>query len=167
MSCPDTRRSRRRLPLIRPQFKDFARGMAIATSTVGCVPPMRLPSLKLTDAGARYLRLIDEVFARLESATEQLRLHFGRTIVRLHAPPFFASEMLLPRLSSFSQAHRSLDILIETSVPHPRTHAPEADLSVVVGAGPWDGLVAHPLFAQNFVPACSPTLLAAAPIREL
>ncbi len=124
-------------------------------------------SLTLTDAGARYLRLIDDVFARLESATEQLKVHYGRTIVRLHAPPFFASEMLLPRLSSFSRAHGSLDILIETSVPHPRTHAPEADLSVVVGAGPWDGLVAHRLFAQNFVPACSPTLLAAAPIREL
>jgi LysR family glycine cleavage system transcriptional activator len=124
-------------------------------------------SLKLTDAGARYLKQIDDVFARLESVTEQLQVRYGRTIVRLHAPPFFASEMLLPRLASFSQAHEALDILIETSVPHPRAHAPEADLSVVVGTGPWDGLVAHPLFAQNFVPACSPGLLASTPIHSV
>jgi LysR family glycine cleavage system transcriptional activator len=124
-------------------------------------------SLTLTDAGARYLGQIDDVFARLESVTEQLKARYGRTIVRLHAPPFFASEMLLPRLASFSQAHEALDILIETSVPHPRTHPPEADLSVVVGVGPWDGFVAHPLFAQDFVPACSPALLAATPIRHL
>jgi len=124
-------------------------------------------SLTLSDAGARYLRQIDDVFARLESVTEQLRLRYGRTIVRLHAPPFFASEMLLPRLASFSRAHAALDILIETSVPHPRAHPPEADLSVVVGTGPWEGLVVHRLFAQNFVPACSPALLASAPIRSL
>ncbi len=124
-------------------------------------------SLTLTAGGARYLGQIDDVFARLESVTDQLRARYGRTIVRLHAPPFFASEMLLPRLASFSQAHEALDILIETSVPHPRTHAPEADLSIVVGTGPWDGFVAHPLFAQNFVPACAPALLASTPIRAI
>ncbi len=124
-------------------------------------------SLTLTDAGKRYFQQIDEVFARLESVTEQLRMRYGRTVVRLQAPPFFASEILLPRLSSFSRAHTALDILIETSIPHPRSHASEADLSVVVGAGPWEGLVAHALFAQNFVPACSPALAAAAPIRSL
>ncbi len=124
-------------------------------------------SLTLTAGGARYLKQIDDVFARLESVTDQLKARYGRTIVRLHAPPFFASEMLLPRLASFSQAHEALDILIETSVPHPRTHAPEADLSIVVGTGPWNGFVAHPLFAQNFVPACAPALLASTPIRAI
>lgn len=121
-------------------------------------------SLTLTDAGARYLAQIDDIFARLESVTEQIRARYGRTIVRLHAPPYFSSEMLLPRLASFARTHDALDILLETSVPHPRTHAPEADLSIVVGTGPWKGLVAHPLFAQNFVPACAPQLIATTPI---
>ena len=47
---------------------------------------------------------------------------------------------------------------------HGRTHAAEADISVVVGTGPWNGLVAHPLFAQTMVPACSPELLAERPV---
>ena len=60
-------------------------------------------ALALTDAGARYLEQIDDLFTRLESVTEQLRARFGRSSVRLHVPAYFASEMLLPRLSEFSK----------------------------------------------------------------
>jgi LysR family glycine cleavage system transcriptional activator len=123
-------------------------------------------ALALTDAGARYLEQIDDLFTRLESVTEQLRARFGRSSVRLHVPAYFASEMLLPRLSEFSQLHDGIDLRIDTSGGHGRTHVSEADISVVVGSGPWNGLVAHPLFAQTMVPACSPELLAERPVRR-
>jgi LysR family glycine cleavage system transcriptional activator len=83
----------------------------------------------------------------------------------LHVPAYFASEMLLPRLSEFSQLHAGIDLRIDTSGGHGRQHVAEADISIVVGSGPWNGLVAHPLFAQTMVPACSPELLAEKPIR--
>ena len=79
-------------------------------------------------------------------------------------PSFFANELLLPRLASFSQAREETDIRIETTFSAPKTHPPEADLSIVVGAGPWDGLVVHELFAQNFIAACSPAFLLDNPI---
>ena len=120
-------------------------------------------ALALTDAGARYLEQIDDLFMRLESVTEQLRARYGRNSVRLHVPAYFASEMLLPRLSEFSKLHDGIDLRIETQGVHGRTHAAEADISVVVGTGPWNGLVAHKLFAQTMVPACSPELLLGAP----
>lgn len=123
-------------------------------------------ALALTDAGARYLEQIDDLFTRLESVTEQLRARFGRTSVRLHVPAYFASEMLLPRLSEFSKMHDGVDLRIDTSGAHGRTHTAEADISIVVGSGPWNGLVAHPLFAQTMVPACSPELLAEKPVRR-
>jgi LysR family glycine cleavage system transcriptional activator len=121
-------------------------------------------SLALTDAGARYLEQIDDLFMRLEAVTEQLRARFGRNSVRLHVPAYFASEMLLPRLSEFSQLHDGIDLRIDTSGNGGRNHVAEADISVVVGTGPWNGLVAHPLFAQTMVPACSPELLAEKPV---
>ena len=121
-------------------------------------------ALALTDAGSRYLEQIDDLFMRLESVTEQLRARFGRTSVRLHVPAYFASEMLLPRLSEFSTLHEGIDLRIETQGVHGRSHAAEADISVVVGTGPWNGLVAHELFAQTMVPACSPELMAEKPI---
>jgi LysR family glycine cleavage system transcriptional activator len=123
-------------------------------------------ALALTDAGARYAEQIDDLFVRLDSVTEQLRARFGRSSLRLHVPAYFASEMLLPRLSEFSKLHDGIDLRIDTSGGHGRVHAPEADLSVVVGTGPWNGLVAHPLFAQTMVPACSPGLLAEKPVRR-
>jgi DNA-binding transcriptional LysR family regulator len=82
---------------------------------------------------------------RLESVTEQLRARYGRNSVRLHVPAYFANEMLLPRLSEFSKLHDGIDLRIETQGVHGRTHAAEADISVVVGSGPWNGaLIAHP-----------------------
>jgi LysR family glycine cleavage system transcriptional activator len=123
-------------------------------------------ALALTDAGARYLEQIDDLFMRLESVTEQLRARFGRNSVRLHVPAYFASEMLLPRLSEFSKLHDGIDLRIDTSGGGGRAHVAEADISVVVGSGPWNGLVAHALFAQTMVPACSPELLSEKPVRN-
>jgi len=110
-------------------------------------------TLTLTDAGAHYLEHINDIFSKL-----------GRTIIRLNVPPFFANELLLPRLSSFSQAREETDIRIETTFSAPRTHPPEADLSIVVGSGPWEGLTVHELFAQSFIAACSPAFLLENPI---
>ena len=123
-------------------------------------------ALALTDAGARYLEQIDDLFMRLDSVTEQLRARFGRSSVRLHVPAYFANEMLLPRLSEFSTLHAGIDLRIETQGVHGRLHAAEADISVVVGTGPWNGLVAHQLFAQTMVPACSPDLMAEKPVNR-
>ena len=63
-------------------------------------------ALALTDAGARYLEQIDDLFMRLESVTEQLRARFGRNSVRLHVPAYFASEMLLPQALGVLEAAR-------------------------------------------------------------
>ena len=123
-------------------------------------------ALALTDAGARYLEQIDDLFTRLDAVTEQLRARFGRSSVRLHVPAYFASEMLLPRLSEFARLHPGIDLRIETQGARGRAHAAEADISVVVGTGPWTGLVAHPLIAQSLVPAASPGLLAEKPVRS-
>jgi LysR family glycine cleavage system transcriptional activator len=121
-------------------------------------------TLTLTDAGSHYLEHINDIFVKLEKGTEQLQVRYGRTIIRLNVPPFFANELLLPRLSSFSQAREETDIRIETTFSAPKTHPPEADLSIVVGTGPWEGLTVHELFTQSFIAACSPEFLLENPI---
>src|ERR1700722_4537438 len=120
-------------------------------------------TLTLTDAGSHYLEHINDIFAKV---TEQLQVRYGRTIIRLNVPPFFANELLLPRLSSFTQAREETDIRIETTFAAPKTHPPEADLSIVVGTGPWEGLTVHELFAQSFIAACSPEFLLENPINS-
>ena len=62
-------------------------------------------TLTLTDAGAHYREHINDIFAKLESVTEQLQVRYGRSIIRLNVPPFhrpakrliFASRRLFRR----------------------------------------------------------------------
>lgn len=123
-------------------------------------------TLTLSDAGVHYLDHINDIFSKLESVTEQLQIRYGRSIIRLNVPSFFADEMLLPRLASFSQTREDTDIRIETTLTVPKSHPPEADISIVVGAGPWEGLQANTLFAQSFIAACSPAFLLENPIED-
>jgi LysR family glycine cleavage system transcriptional activator len=122
-------------------------------------------SLALTEAGAQYFEQLDAMFSRLESVTEQLRRRFSRAVVRLQVPPFFASELLLPRLSGFSVANTAIDIQITTDYTPNETHSPDADVSIVVGRGPWPDVNATHLFPQAYVAACSPELLRQSTIR--
>jgi len=78
--------------------------------------------------------------------TEQLQRRFSRTVVRLQVPPFFASELLVPRLSNFGALHGDIDIQIETDIAPNKEHSPDADISVVVGTGQWSDLQATRLF---------------------
>jgi LysR family glycine cleavage system transcriptional activator len=123
-------------------------------------------SLTLTEAGRNYLQHLDSMFARLESVTEQLRARYGRGVVRLHVTPFFATEMLLPKLNSLMAAQPETDVHINT-VQALESHPPDADVSIVVNALPEDGLACYKLFSQSFVPACAPQLLARNPIRSV
>jgi len=123
-------------------------------------------SLRLTAAGTTYLENIDALFSRLESVTEQLQRRFSRTVVRLQVPPFFASELLVPRLSSFGALHGDIDIQIETDIAPNSEHSPDADVSIVVGTGQWTDVQATRLFPQAYVVACSPARLQQARVLE-
>jgi LysR family glycine cleavage system transcriptional activator len=126
-------------------------------------------SLTLTEAGENYLQHMETMFSRLETVTEQLRIRYGRDVIRLHIPPFFATEMLLPRLPSFLEVRPEADVHINTVTGTITAHPAEADVSILVGASPEDGHDhdCHKLFSQTFVPACSPTLLQRQPIDRV
>lgn len=124
-------------------------------------------SLELTEAGAHYLQHLDMMFNRLEAVTEQLRERFSRGVVRLHMPPFFATELLLPKLPSLLEAQPDTDIHINTALAPLQTHPSDADVSIVVNATPDSGLDCHKLFSQAFVPACAPMLLSRTPINSV
>jgi len=82
-------------------------------------------------------------------------------------PPFFASELLLPRLASFSAVHGDIDIQIATDITPNEEHASDSDVSIVVGIGDWTDVQATRLFPQTYVPACSPELLRHSSIRSV
>ncbi len=124
-------------------------------------------SLTLTEPGQKYLKHMEYVFSRLEAVTEQLQVRYGRGVVRLNIPPFFVSEMLLPKLPMLLEAQPDTDIHINTILAPLQSHPADADISIVVDNAPTDGLACHKLFSQAFVPACSPALLGRNPINTV
>ena len=116
-------------------------------------------ALEFTDAGLRYFAFLDEMFSRLEAETHQLFTEYGRGLIRLCVPPFFANEMLLPRLQSFQARMPDTDIRLTTQPSLMKAHPAEADLSVLLGKDEWPDLVTHRLFPRRLVVACAPSLL--------
>jgi LysR family glycine cleavage system transcriptional activator len=70
-------------------------------------------------------------------------------------PPFFASELFVPRLATFCTAHPDIDIQIDTSDPHPTLHPPTADVSVILADGPPPGMNAAKLFSLKLAAVCA------------
>jgi DNA-binding transcriptional LysR family regulator len=159
-------------------FKEAADELAITPSAVSQqvknleayigVPlfERRTRSLEFTDAGRLYFEYLNTMFSRLESETEQLRAQYGRKIVRVSAPPFFASEVLLKRIASFQSTSSELDIRVSTQPSRQKTHPALADISILLGQGDWPGLVTHRLFQRCFVVAGAPSLLKQGKVRS-
>jgi len=120
--------------------------------------------LMLTDAGSAYLAEIEAVFRRLEAATRDLRARQSRRPLRLRVPPYFASEFLLPRLPALHAAQPDLELQIDADGSR-ALRFDDADISIVLGSGPWEHMQASRLFAQTYVLACAPSLIARQPIR--
>lgn len=115
-------------------------------------------ALELTGPGSQYFDYLDGMFARLEAETHQLCAEYGRRVIRLCAPPFFASELLLPKLSKFKSLMPDTDIRLMTQPSTMKQHPTDADLSILLGEGDWSGLETVPLFPRQIMTACSPVL---------
>jgi LysR family glycine cleavage system transcriptional activator len=116
-------------------------------------------ALEFTEPGRKYFEFLDSIFARLETETHQLWAQYGRGMIRLCVPPFFANEILLPKLLDFQAVMPDTDIRVSTQHSLVKEHSAETDLSILLGSGDWPNLVTYQLFARRLVVAGSPSLL--------
>jgi len=116
-------------------------------------------ALEFTEPGRTYFEFLDSMFARLETETHQLWSQYGRGMIRLCVPPFFANEILLPKLHDLQAIMPGTDIRVSTQRSLVKEHSAETDLSILLGNGDWPDLVTHPLFARRLVVAVAPSLL--------
>jgi len=116
-------------------------------------------AIDFTEPGRNYFDFLDGMFSRLEMETHQLWAQYGRGMIRLCVPPFFASEILLPKLHDFQAIMPDTDIRVSTQRSLVKEHSAETDLSILLGSGDWPDLVTYPLFARRLVVAGAPSLL--------
>ncbi len=117
----------------------------------------RLPrSLTLTDAGIAYLPQVRDALDRLGTATDQIFARHGKRAVTLRAATTVAALWLAPRLASFQDRHPDIALRLTTLYAPVDFGQDGVDIEIRYGAGTWPGVKALKLFAEAFLPVCSP-----------
>jgi LysR family glycine cleavage system transcriptional activator len=112
-------------------------------------------SLDLTIAGQTLLDEVEPLLEALDRSLAQIARRNGRQTLRVQLPPFFASELFIPRLTSFCAAHPQIDIQLDTSDPRPSSHPPTMDVSILLAESEPQGVTSQRLFSLALTAACS------------
>ena len=112
-------------------------------------------ALELTTAGHTLRDEVAPLLDALDRSLTQFTRRNSRRSLRVMLPPFFASELFVPRLATFCAAHPDIDIQIDTSDPHPSLHKPTSDISIILADTPPQGLKATKLFSLKLAAVCA------------
>src|SRR5215470_3681918 len=112
-------------------------------------------ALELTTAGHTLHDEVAPLLDALDRSLAQFTRRSRRRSLRVMLPPFFASELFVPRLATFCEAHPDIDIQIDTSDPHPTLHPPTSDVSIIFGETPPAGVRAAKLFSLKLAAVCA------------
>ncbi len=111
-------------------------------------------SVELTAAGQRLLEEIEPLLEALDRSLTMIARRSRRRL-RVQAPPFFASELLLPRLASFCAEHPNVDLQLDSQGSQGLAHLPTVDVSVLLADQPPAGLRAERLFPVTLTAVCA------------
>lgn len=116
-------------------------------------------NLALTDAGAQFLRPIQEAFESLAAATESLPGEKATGTLSVSVPPTFGSRWLIPRLTRFSARYPDIAITLDTE--HQQLDLIHAGVDLAIRMAPAHGTGGTwlRLVRESFVPVCAPSLL--------
>jgi LysR family glycine cleavage system transcriptional activator len=112
-------------------------------------------ALELTVAGHTLHDEVAPLLDALDRSLAQFTRRNRRKSLRVMLPPFFASELFVPRLATFCDAHPDIDIQIDTSDPHPTLHPPTSDVSIIFSEAPPPGVKAAKLFSLKLAAVCA------------
>jgi LysR family transcriptional regulator, glycine cleavage system transcriptional activator len=112
-------------------------------------------ALALTTAGHTLLDEMAPLLDLMDRSLAQFSRRHRRRNVRVRLPPFFASELFVPRLESFFALHPGIDIQVDTVDPWPSEHPLSADVSIVLTNVKPQGVKAARLFPVTLAAVCA------------
>jgi len=114
-------------------------------------------AIVLTSSGKQFYQSIQPIIAKLESTIADFTYQQHNQTIVLSMPEFFASELFVPKLKSWTDANPHINLQLET-VKSAEQNASSADLSIVLTSGQPNASVVHELFPIRYVPACNKKL---------
>ncbi len=116
-------------------------------------------ALTLTPEASQYLPGVRAAFNDLRLATDRLLRKDDDHVLTVSMLASLAAKWLLPRLSTFQEAHPGIDVRITTSTSLVDFARDNVDAAIRYGRGQWPGVRADWLTADEVFPVCSPALL--------
>src|ERR1700716_1640465 len=124
-------------------------------------------ALALTPQARDYLPGVRAAFNDLKLATDRLLRRDDDQVLTVSTLASLAAKWLLPRLSTFQEAHPDIDVRTPRSASFVDFRPGNVDAAIRYGRGHWPGLRADWLMADQLFPVCSPALLAGKkPVRQ-
>ncbi len=115
-------------------------------------------SLELSDGGKAYLAVVRDTLQRLRDGSHRVVQRHARASLKVSMGPFIASELILPALPSFQEAHPDIDVRIDTNLRPVDLLHEDLDLALRFGDGHWPQLTAEHLLTMWALPVCTPAL---------
>jgi len=112
-------------------------------------------AVELTSAGHTLHEEVAPLLEAIDRSLMRLARRNSRATLRLLLPPFFSTEIFVPRMARFCSAWPDIDIQVDTRDPRPVAHPLTADLSVLLSDTPPQGVMVTPLFNLSLVAACA------------
>lgn len=115
----------------------------------------RTRAVELTSAGQTLLEEIAPLLDAIDRSLTRIARRNNRVTLRILLPPFFATEIFVPRMARFCGSWPDIDIQVDTHDPRPMAHPPGADISVLLSDTVPQGVSVSPLFSLSLVAACN------------
>ncbi|MFK8031112.1 MAG: LysR substrate-binding domain-containing protein [Gammaproteobacteria bacterium] len=115
-------------------------------------------SLSFTSDGQRLFDQVTHLIREIDNVTANYRSRGSREVLRISVQPFFASELLVPRLTDFTDVHPHIDLHLDINDEQDEKHPASADVSIRIFRRAPDNLVSDAFLPLRHVPACSPEL---------
>jgi LysR family glycine cleavage system transcriptional activator/LysR family transcriptional regulator of beta-lactamase len=115
--------------------------------------------LLLTPQGKALQPGLTAAFDAVAGLVEQVAAMRRAPVLTLGVGPSFATRWLIPRLLSFNQQHRGIEVRLATGgATNP--YKEDWTCGILLGAGDWPGYEAKLLFSADLFPVCTPAIAA-------
>ncbi len=84
----------------------------------------------------------------------------------LHVSPYYANNILIPRLHEFTEQHPHIDLRISIGAENTDFNTKDIDLAIQWGYGQWSGFQTEPLMNDFKVITATPELLEMRPLKS-
>jgi len=110
----------------------------------------------LTEAGAQLYPILRDGFDAFEGALDRLMHIRKRANVTISATSAFTAKWLVPRVARFHALHPDIDLQLHASDEAVELIKSGVDIAIRYGRGPYPGLSAEVMFADDFAPVANP-----------